>query len=158
MSYLEFLNSLTPKRREIAEKAVSLYLSDQASRYSTAYNSREVYSLMKPRIIGLEDEHVWLMYLNNALKVLGIEEISCGGMSTSMVDVRIILKKCLKTKSCTKFIMLHNHPSGDPKPSGPDDNATSKVRAAARTIGIELCDHCIVTEHGGIYSYAEHGW
>lgn len=157
MSYSDFLNSLGPKRREIAEKAVSLYLGEQAEGVKSITAAPEVLVLMAPKIIGLEDEHLWIIYLNNALRVLGVDEVSHGGMASTVVDVKIVLKNCLKMHGCTRLIIVHNHPSGDCTPSMPDNDVTSKVKAGAKAVGLVLVDHCIVAEHGGFYSYAEHG-
>ena len=84
-----------------------------------------------------------------------ITRISCGGINTAPVDIRVIMKQALYYNAVS-FIMVHNHPSGARKPSGADDRLTEAVKKAAETLDIRLLDHVIVAGNN-YYSYADEG-
>ena len=93
--------------------------------------------------------------LNQASKVIDTVRISRGGLASTQVDVRCILREAL-LKRATAFVLCHNHPSGNRTPSTDDDRLTQSVAVASKTMNIRLLDHLIVTD-GGYYSYADEG-
>ena len=90
-------------------------------------------------------ETFYCMYLNRANRVLGIQKISEGGTSSTIVDVKMILQGALKTNS-HGLILCHNHPSGNLSPSAEDKTITDKIKKAAALLDISLFDHIILTE------------
>ena len=118
-------------------------------------SSSDAFDLMKPLVEDLEIEQFWVIFLNNANKVLDKQKISEGGMTATVVDVRMILKKALEMNS-TGLILCHNHPSGTLKPSNADQLITDKVKKAAVFMDIQLLDHIIVTDQS-YFSFADQG-
>jgi DNA repair protein RadC len=100
-------------------------------------------------------EECKLMLLNRANKVLGIAQISQGGISGTVTDVRIILQYALKANA-SGIVLCHNHPSGNVQPSEADLKITSKLKEAAMIHDITLLDHLIIT-NDGYYSMADMG-
>jgi len=98
-------------------------------------------------------EEVKLILLNRANRVLGIHKLSKGGVSQSIVDIKLILSIALKCNA-TSIILVHNHPSGNLKYSKSDKNITSKLKDACRIVDLVLFDHLIVT-NSGYYSFAD---
>ena len=102
-------------------------------------------------------ESFLVMFLNKANRVLGVYPASVGGMTSTVVDLRLILSIALTT-AATSLILSHNHPSGSLKPSKPDIELTHKIKEAAKLMDIALLDHIIVTsEHGQYLSMADEG-
>ena len=129
-------------------------LSDTIVR-SEITSSKDAFDLMKPILEDLEVEQFWVIYLNNANKVLVKSKISQGGMTATVVDVRLILKEALKLNA-TGLILCHNHPSGTINASKADQIITDKVKAAAQLMDIQLLDHIIVTDQS-YFSFADLG-
>lgn len=100
-------------------------------------------------------EQFKILLLNKANKVLGIYEISTGGISGTVVDVRLIFAAALKANA-SGIIMAHNHPSGALLASNPDKEITRKVVQAGNLLDIPLLDHIIITTEG-YYSFADEG-
>lgn len=96
------------------------------------------------------------MLLNNANKIIGYTTISEGGLTSTIVDVRMILQTAL-VSNATSIILTHNHPSGNPRPSGQDDSLTKKTKSACELMDIRLLDHIIVTPYDSYYSYNDEG-
>lgn len=96
-----------------------------------------------------------VLYLNNANKINHYEIISEGGISGTIADPKIILRKALE-HDATRIVLCHNHPSGSLKPSKQDIMLTAKIKQAAALFDINLMDHLIVSEEGH-YSFADNG-
>jgi DNA repair protein RadC len=94
-----------------------------------------------------------VLYLNRANKVIGSYQLSKGGITGTIADVRLILSVALKTLA-SGLILAHNHPSGNLKPSEADKQITNKIRQAAKLLDIELLDHIIISSEG-YYSFAD---
>lgn len=103
--------------------------------------------------LSIEESHVLL--LNQSLSFIASKLISRGGITGTVVDVRLVLKESLLA-GATQIVLCHNHPSGSLFPSRDDDNLTQKLKLAASNMDIHLIDHIIVTERG-YYSYSEQG-
>lgn len=111
------------------------------------------------QIIGKDEmelrEQVVILFLNNANKVIGYYRHTTGGISSSIVDTRLILATALKSLS-VGIIICHNHPSGNTKPSEADIKLTSNLKSAAKQMEIALLDHIIITKES-YYSFADQG-
>ena len=118
-------------------------------------SSKEVFNLMQPVIGDLEHEEFWVLFLNNSNKVLGKTQISKGGLTATVVDVRLLFKRALELAS-VGIIVCHNHPSGKLQPSTADKQITEKIKLAGVTLDIKLLDHLIVTEKA-YFSFADEG-
>lgn len=117
--------------------------------------SKEGFNLMQPVIGDLEHEEFWVLFLNNSHKVLAKHQISKGGLTATVVDVRVLLKKALELNS-VGIIVCHNHPSGKLSPSNSDLQLTQKIKEAGSTLDIKLVDHLIITEKA-YFSFADEG-
>jgi DNA repair protein RadC len=111
-------------------------------------------TLFPPDTICLQEQFV-VLYLNRANRVIGSYQLSKGGITGTIADVRFILSVALKTLA-TGLILAHNHPSGNLKPSEADKQITSKIRQAAKLLDIELMDHIIMSSEG-YYSFMDDG-
>lgn len=102
-------------------------------------------------------ETVKMLLLNRANKVLGITTLSEGGISGSLMDVRMIYQYALKGNA-SGIIIAHNHPSGNSNPSESDQKITNKIKEAGNLLDIQLLDHIIVTPERDLYrSFADEG-
>ena len=107
--------------------------------------SRSVFEIMNPLLGHLSHEEFWVLFLNNSNKVLAKTQMSKGGMTGTIVDIRIVMKLALEY-SATAIILVHNHPSGSLLPSKSDSRLTDKFKFAAESLDITVLDHIIVTE------------
>jgi DNA repair protein RadC len=96
-----------------------------------------------------------VLFLNRANKINRFEIISRGGITGTVADPRVILKKALE-EDATSIVLSHNHPSGNLKPSRADEEVTRKIKEAAKYFDIKVIDHIIVSEEGH-YSFADNG-
>lgn len=103
----------------------------------------------------LDHEVFIVLYLNRANKINHYETVSSGGMSGTVADPRVILRRALEEKAVA-IILCHNHPSGNLRPSVADRELTLKIREAARYFDIMVLDHIIVS-HEGFFSFADEG-
>lgn len=108
-------------------------------------SSRSVFELMQPIIGELNHEEFWIIYLNNSNKVIQKDQLSKGGITGTLVDVRLVLKNALEV-GATGLILAHNHPSGTLKPSSADIQLTKKLKNASESLDIKVLDHLIITE------------
>ncbi|SFR54221.1 DNA repair protein RadC [Robiginitalea myxolifaciens] len=115
--------------------------------------SRDAFLLLKSRIGHLEHEEFWVICLNSANKVLCTHQLSKGGITGTLVDVRLILKKALELQAVA-LVLAHNHPSGNLKPSRADQQITRKVKRAANLMDIRVLDHLILNGEE-YYSFAD---
>lgn len=118
-------------------------------------SSKAVFDLMQPIIGDLEHEEFWVLFLNNSNKVLAKKQISKGGLTATIVDVRLLFKRALELAS-VGMIVCHNHPSGKLEPSQADKQLTEKIKLAGSTLDIKLLDHLIITEKW-YFSFADEG-
>ncbi len=118
-------------------------------------SSNSVFELMQPIIGELQHEEFWIIYLNNSNKVIKKNQLSKGGITGTLVDVRLVLKNALEV-GATGLILAHNHPSGTLKPSDADKQITLKLKTAAESLDIKVLDHLIITEKS-YFSFADDG-
>ncbi len=118
-------------------------------------SSRDAFDLLKAELSHLGHEEFWVVYLDRSNKVIDKVKISQGGISGTVIDVRIILKNAVE-KLASSLILAHNHPSGNMKPSESDLDITRKTASASKLLDISLLDHIIVA--GDCYtSFADEG-
>ena len=110
-------------------------------------SSKAVFEIMQPIIGDLLHEEFWVLYLNNANKVIHKAQLSKGGITGTIVDVRLIFKLALE-HNATAIILSHNHPSGKLVASDADKEITKKLKFAGEQLDIKVLDHIIITEKG----------
>ncbi|RZJ70023.1 DNA repair protein RadC [Flavobacterium sp.] len=118
-------------------------------------SSHDVFQIMQPLIGELPHEEFWVIYMNNANKILNKFQLSKGGMTGTIVDVRLVYKVALQ-HGATGVILCHNHPSGTLKASEADRQITRKLKIAGENLDIKVLDHIIVTETAYM-SFADEG-
>ncbi len=118
-------------------------------------NSNDVYQFFKSLIADSTKEEAWFITINNANKLIGYYELSIGGKTSTVIDIRLILKKAINDEA-TGIILAHNHPSGNIMPSESDKEITKKLYNACKTLEIRLLDHLIVTQNE-YFSFADNG-
>lgn len=117
--------------------------------------SQDIFLYFHPLMCDLPVEECWVMLLNQASRLIDALRISQGGLASTQVDVRCILREAL-LKRATALVLCHNHPSGNTRPSTDDDRLTQALSQAAKVMNIRMLDHLIVSD-GGYYSYADEG-
>ena len=95
-------------------------------------------------------------YLNRANRLIGVYELSKGGITGTVADPRLVLSVALKT-AATGIILAHNHPSGNLQPSSADIEITKKIESACKFLDIKLIDHIIISPNGQFYSFIDEG-
>ncbi len=127
--------------------------NENESKVLKIVSSKDAYQFFSPLIGDLDHEEFWVLFLNNAKKVIQKKQISIGGKTATHVDVRIIFRAALEYGS-TGIIIGHNHPSGALYPSDADKKLTQKIKQAGSNIDIHLIDHLIITENN-YFSFAD---
>ena len=125
-------------RRRRAEDAIEL---------KKITSSKAVFDIMQPIIGELPHEEFWVLYLNNSNKVIYKAQLSKGGITGTVVDIRIIFKIAFE-QNATGLILSHNHPSGKLMASEADLKITKRIKEAGQTLEIQVLDHLIITENG----------
>lgn len=118
-------------------------------------SSQDVYELFHPIIGDLPYEEFWILFLNRANKIVEKARISQGGVSGTVIDIKIILKMAIE-KLSSSIILCHNHPSGNSKPSKTDMDITRKLKEAGKIMDISVLDHVIIADTQ-FYSFADEG-
>ncbi len=116
-------------------------------------SSEDVFKLMQPIIGDLPHEEFWVLLLNNSNKVIYKLQLSKGGLTQTVVDIRMLFKTALEHLA-TALILVHNHPSGQLVASGADKDITQKIKLAGTSLDIKLLDHLIITQTG-YFSFAD---
>jgi DNA repair protein RadC len=117
--------------------------------------SKDVADIFQPLLSDIPHEEFWILFLNRSNKVISRIRISQGGVSGTVTDVRIIMKKAIELLA-SGIIVCHNHPSGNLNPSESDTKITQKIKEAGNIMDIQLLDHLIVTDKS-YYSFADNG-
>ncbi|MEP0132480.1 MAG: DNA repair protein RadC [Eudoraea sp.] len=115
--------------------------------------SQAVFDLLQPLVADLPHEEFWIVYLNNSNKVIHKAQLSKGGITGTLVDVRLVMKQALEL-GAVSLILAHNHPSGALKPSEADKKITNKLQKASEAMDIRVLDHVIITQNK-YYSFAD---
>lgn len=117
--------------------------------------SKDVADIFQPLLSDIPHEEFWILFLNRSNKVISRIRISQGGVSGTVTDVRIIMKKAIELLA-SGIIVCHNHPSGNLNPSESDTKITQKIKEAGNIMDVQLLDHLIVTDKS-YYSFADNG-
>lgn len=117
--------------------------------------SNDAYQIFKNQMSDLRTEEFWAIFLNQRNKIIHTAKLTEGGISQSIVDVRVLFKTALDHFS-TGIIVAHNHPSGNLKPSREDIDITQKIKEAGKILGIQLLDHLIITQNS-YFSFSDDG-
>lgn len=128
---------------------------EEALKYEQINSSAIVNELMQPVLGDLKHEEFWILYLNNSNALLQKHQVSKGGITGTLVDIRLVLKMALNL-GATGLILVHNHPSGSLKPSQADLQLTQKLKNAADNLDIKVLDHLIITS-SAYFSFADQG-
>src|SRR4051812_20744784 len=131
-------------RRNMADNKKEIILS-----------SKDIAGFLQAQLQYKTNEVFAVVFLNRANKINHYEIISQGGITGTVADPRIILKKALEHEA-TSLILCHNHPSGNLKPSRQDQDLTNKIKEASQYFDIKVVDHIIVSDEG-YYSFADEG-
>ncbi len=119
------------------------------------HTSRQAANIFLPQLQDLNHEVFYVLYLNQSCKLVREEQISSGGHTATVVDIRMILKNCL-LYNANHIIVGHNHPSGSKKPSEADKSLTLRLKESASLMDIKLVDHLIIAG-GEFLSMADEG-
>jgi DNA repair protein RadC len=141
------LSCLEMSRRASAWPAASRPLVQTAS---------DVVALCSAQMRGLDREHFWALALNTKNRLLRLVEVSVGSLNASIVHPRELFKEAVRV-SAASLVVVHNHPSGDPTPSGADLQLTRRLVRAGDVLGIELVDHVVIGDGGTHVSMREMG-
>lgn len=154
--YHELYRNLTPAKKQFAMAVIEVYkMFTFRERKEKVLSSYDIYLMMKPYLQDLSNEEFWAIMLNQANCVIKKIRVSFGGIDMTAVDVRLILKEALLCNAVS-IAVVHNHPSGNKRPSGEDNKLTERINAGAKTMNIRLVDHIVYT-NCGYYSYTDEG-
>lgn len=118
--------------------------------------SSDAWNVIAPQLMDLNHEEFWILLLNRANKVIRKERISSGGVAGTVVDAKIVFRKALEHGPACSVILVHNHPSGNLKPSQADIEITHKLKRAGEALDIGVLDHLIIAGQA-YYSFADDG-
>lgn len=140
----------------LAEIEIKYSTRVKPSEMDKIVSSNEAYEIFKNIYPSLEHrEYFYMLCLNRNNKVLGYSLISMGGLSGTVVDVRIVMQTALKANACS-IIFAHNHPSGNLTPSSQDRDINNKIKEAGKLLDIPVLDHLILTPETYL-SFADEG-
>ena len=128
---------------------------EQPQFYPGIHSSEMAASILIPMLRDLPHEECWLLHLNKSNKLIHKERLSKGGLDSTVVDIRLIIRNCMEKRSC-HIVLAHNHPSGNCKPGASDKAMTEKLKKGALMCDIELVDHIIVAGNE-YFSFADEG-
>lgn len=123
------------------------------ARRSKVSSPKDVFRMMYPLLKGLEYEECWAVYLNNANQCLGKDRLSTGGVDSTVLDSKILIRRACEKKA-TGVILVHNHPSGSAMPSVADINRTKSIRSALKACEMSLVDHVVIGSRN-YYSFSD---
>ncbi|KIO54118.1 RadC family protein [Flavobacterium hibernum] len=130
--------------------------SEDASEYvKKVTSSKMVFDMMQPIIGELSHEEFWVIFLNNSNKIISKAQLSKGGITGTIVDVRLVFRLALENRAIG-LILCHNHPSGSLVPSEADKQITNKIKLAGESLDVKVLDHLIITETK-YYSFVDEG-
>ncbi len=145
-------------------KAVSIVAALELGRRQKAFNSkqkskitcsRDAFEYLLPFVEALGHEEFWVVFMNRANKILEVKNVSSGGITGTVFDIRLVLKQALQVEAIG-LILCHNHPSGNLEPSKSDKDLTAKAKKAAQLMNINILDHLIIAD-GNYFSFADEG-
>lgn len=128
---------------------------EDASSQDIIRNNEDIVRLMRPQLQQLPHEECWAIYLAASNRVLEKMRVSQGGVYSTVVDTRMVMKRGLELLA-SKIVLVHNHPSGKPQPSVQDIELTERIERAAKFFEMELLDHIVIANEGS-YSFRAQG-
>lgn len=129
--------------------------ADREDERQRILSSADIYAQMSPILRDAPTEEAWVILLNNNQRQIKKIRISSGGLTETLVDIRIVIKEAL-IANATAIILCHNHPSGNCRPSRADDDLTNRLTKACVTMRLKLVDHVVIVD-GDYYSYGDEG-
>jgi DNA repair protein RadC len=129
---------------------------EQPEERKSIQSSRDAFQYLARFFNDLPVEEFHVIFLNRANFIIKSEQISSGGITGTVVDLRVIVKKAIESHACG-LILAHNHPSGNLNPSEADRNLTRKISEAGKILDIQLFDHLIIAERKYL-SFADEGY
>jgi DNA repair protein RadC len=151
------LNGIGPAKAATLAACFELGKRSAVRKVDTKHKSitspANVYRLMAPDMRALDHEECWVLYLNRVNHLICKEMMSSGGMDSTVIDSKAIIRRALEKKA-SGVILVHNHPSGSPLPGVADIEQTRNLKRALSTCDISLIDHLIVAK-GSYYSFAD---
>lgn len=133
------------RRRQMTAKSIKPKIS----------SSQSAVDAIGPLLMDLAHEEFWILILNRANTLTHQQKVSSGGMSATVVDLKILFKHAIEHEA-SGLILVHNHPSGNRNPSEQDKQLTQRVKQAATTLDIRLLDHIIIAQQE-FFSFADNG-
>ena len=153
---LTAISGIGKEKAAVISAAIELgrrFAAETGSPEASITSPEQIYTLMRPLLKGIDHEECWVLYLNRSNRILCREKIFTGGLSSTTIDSNTILRKAIE-KRADGLILVHNHPSGNPRPGEADIRETARLKKAAETFSISLMDHVIITD-GCFYSFAD---
>ena len=154
---LQQVKGIGPAKAVVIKAALELSIKKEEEIFTREIISsgKDVKDYLRKRLQHESREHFMVIYLNQRNRVICHEVISFGGISGTVVDTRVIIKRAIE-EGASSIILSHNHPSGNCRPSGQDKILTQKIKSAALFFDITVIDHLIVSDEG-YYSFADEG-
>ncbi|MDU1903669.1 MAG: DNA repair protein RadC [Dysgonomonas sp.] len=116
-------------------------------------SSVDAFDIFQPMLGDLQHEEGWALLMNRSNKIIKKIQVSKGGITGTIIDIRLIVKEAIESLA-TNIILVHNHPSGNIRPSQEDDHVTRRLKEACNLLDIVLMDHIIVCDRN-YYSYKD---
>lgn len=153
----KLFESLTPGRKKVAIAAVEMYKRQQSQQVERRQirMSKDIYELMQPLVGSLKNEEFWIVAMNQASRIIKKVQVSVGAINQTTADIRLIIRVLLDA-GATQFAAVHNHPSGNTKPSREDERLTNNLKKAAEIFDIRMIDHVIVSDKT-FFSFSDEG-
>jgi len=145
-------------------KAISIISALELGRRQKAFSSKQkqsitgsqdAFEILSPYVENLGHEEFWIIYLNRANKIVEIKNVSSGGITGTVFDIRLVFKDALMLEA-TNIILCHNHPSGNLQASTADKDITQRTIDAGKLMNISILDHIIIAENQ-YFSFADEG-
>ena len=155
MRIVKYKTILDHKQRAVLEKECSINYPEIDRKMTSP---EHIVDLAKNylRLHEQSEEYLYMLVMNNKLHLTGVFELSHGNVNSSIMSVREIFQKALLANAVS-IILIHNHPSGDPKPSNEDINVTKRAVDAGDIVGVQVLDHIIIGRPGYV-SLKEKGY
>ncbi len=138
------------------QAVASRFLKEKSLQKPVCSSSQEIYEYFYHTMRGLPKEMIKVVYLNTQNEILDIHDLSQGTVDASYLYTREVMEKAISTRAVS-FVLVHNHPSGNPEPSQSDHELTRAVVQAGLVMNIKLVDHIIIGDNR-FYSFAGEGW
>jgi len=158
LSELKAYNGVGDAKAITIKAALELGRRRQGSktdRKKAVTSSLDAYNIISPSLQDKKTEEFWIMLFNRRNHLLDMKMISAGGVSSTLVDAKIVFQSALE-KLASGIILVHNHPSGNKNPGQSDISLTKRLKEAASYLDIDLLDHLVVTDHD-YFSFRDEG-